>query len=302
MAIYSISDLEKLSGIKSHTIRIWEQRYGILQPKRTDTNIRFYEDEDLKQLLNVALLNRHGFRISKIAEMSKGDIAEQVGSVSDFKSDVDSQLDVLTLSVIEMDEIKFARIFDNNVKEFGFERAMLDVVYPFMEKLSLLWLTGSIKPVQENFITQLIRNKLIAAIEKEPLVSDRKAPKFILYLPKDEQQELSILFLQFLLKRRGFQAVNLGPNLALFDLKDAYKIHHADYVFTVLSETFNREPVQRYLASLQAAVPGCHLLLTGYLMASQPITNFDPALLATATILPSLDDTLTFLDGLKKAS
>ncbi|MCC6723473.1 MAG: MerR family transcriptional regulator, partial [Saprospiraceae bacterium] len=132
MAIYSISDLEKLSGIKSHTIRIWEQRYGILRPKRTETNIRFYEDEDLQQLLNVALLNRHGFRISKIAEMSKEDLAEQVSQVSNFKYELDAQLDVLTLSVIEMDEIKFSRIFDKHVEQLGFERAMLEVVYPFM--------------------------------------------------------------------------------------------------------------------------------------------------------------------------
>ncbi len=294
MAIYSISDLEQLSGIKSHTIRIWEQRYGILRPKRTETNIRFYEDDDLKQLLNVALLNRHGFRISKIAGMSKGDIAEQVSSVSNFKFDVDAQLDVLTLSVIEMDEIKFAHIFDNHVEQLGLEKAMLEVIYPFMEKLSLLWLTGAIKHVQENFITQLIRNKLIAAIEKEPLVSDRKALKFIGYLPKDEQQELSILFMQYLIKRRGFQVLNLGTNLALVDLQDACQIHQPDYVFTVLSETFNREPVQRYLTNLQAAAPGSHLLLTGYLMASQPIANLD-----NATVLPSLADALTFLDGLK---
>lgn len=292
MAIYSISDLEKLSGIKSHTIRIWEQRYGILRPKRTDTNIRFYEDQDLQVLLNVALLNRHGFRISKIAEMTKEEITEQVSSVSNFKFDMDAQLDVLTLSVIEMDEVKFARIFDNHVEQLGFERAMLEVVYPFMEKLSLLWLTGSIKPVQENFITQLIRNKLIVAIEKEPLVSDRKVPKFVLYLPKDEQQELSILFMQYILKRRGFRAVNLGANLALVDLKDACEIHQPDYVFTILSETFNREPVQRYLANLQAAVPNSHLLLTGYLMASQ-------SSLQNATILPSLDDALVFLQTLK---
>ncbi len=294
MAIYSISDLEKLSGIKSHTIRIWEQRYDILRPKRTDTNIRFYEDEDLQQLLNVALLNRHGFRISKIAEMSKEDLAEQVSTVSNFKFDMDAQLDVLTLSVIEMDEVKFSRIFDNHVEQLGFERAMLEVVYPFMEKLSLLWLTGSIKPVQENFITQLIRNKLIAAIEKEPLVSDRKALKFVLYLPKDEQQELSILFMQLLIKKRGYRVVNLGANLALVDLKDACQIHQPDFVFTVLSETFNREPLQRYLTNLQAAVPNSHLLLTGYLMASQHIAN-----LPNTTILPSLDDTLKFLDSLK---
>lgn len=292
MAIYSISDLEKLSGIKCHTIRMWEQRYGVLRPKRTDTNIRYYEDDDLQVLLNIAMLNRHGIKISKIAAMTKEDIAEKVGDVSDFKIELDAQLDVLTLSVIEMDEFKFARIFDNHVDQLGFEKTMLEVVYPFMEKLSLLWLTGSIKPVQENFITQLIRNKLIAAIEKEPLTSNRKAPKFMLYLPKDEQQELSLLFMQYLLKKRGFQVINLGANLALIDLKDACHIHHPDYVFTVLSETFNREPVQRYLENLRDAAPGSKLLLTGYLVASQSVKTPE-----NVTILSSIDDTIEFLDG-----
>jgi MerR family transcriptional regulator, light-induced transcriptional regulator len=295
MAIYSISDLEKLSGIKSHTIRIWEQRYGVLQPQRTDTNIRYYEDADLQLLLNIALLNRHGYKISKIAAMSKEDIAEKVNSVSDFKIGLDAELDVLTLSIIEMDEYKFSRILDNHIDQLGFEETMLEVIYPFMEKLSLLWLTGSIKPVQENFITQLIRNKLIAAIEKQPLTTDRKAPKFMLYLPRDEQQELSLLFMQFLIKKRGFQVINLGPNLALVDLKDACQIHHPDYVFTILSETFNREPIQRYLENLQSSAPDSHLLLTGYLVAAHSIKVPD-----NSTILPSLDDAITFLNELEK--
>lgn len=274
---------------------MWEQRYGVLRPKRTVTNIRYYEDDDLQVLLNIAMLNRHGIKISKIAAMTREDIAEKVGDVSDFKIELDAQLDVLTLSVIEMDEFKFARIFDNHVDQLGFEKTMLEVVYPFMEKLSLLWLTGSIKPVQENFITQLIRNKLIAAIEKEPLTSNRKAPKFMLYLPKDEQQELSLLFMQYLLKKRGFQVINLGANLALIDLKDACHIHHPDYVFTVLSETFNREPVQRYLENLRDAAPGSKLLLTGYLVASQSVKTPE-----NVTILSSIDDTIEFLDGLAK--
>lgn len=295
MAIYSISDLEKLSGIKTHTIRMWEQRYGILHPRRTDTNIRYYEDDDLKLLLNVALLNRHGYKISKIAAMSKADIAEKVGDVSEIRAGLDAEIDLLTLSAIEMDEYKFSRILDNHIEQLGFEQAMLEVLYPFMEKLSLLWLTGSIKPVQENFITQLIRNKLIVAIENEPLNTDRSAPKFILYLPREEQQELSLLFMQYLLKKRHFQVVNLGPNMALVDLKEACQIHHPNYVFTILSETFNKEPVQRYLESLAEASLGAHLLLTGYLVASQAVKTPE-----NTTVLSSLDETIEMLDRLSQ--
>lgn len=294
MAIYSISDLEKLSGIKTHTIRAWEQRYGILRPKRTLTNIRFYEDGDLQLLLNIALLNRHGYKISKIAAMSKEDLAKKITDVSEVKMGLDAELDVLTLAVIEMDEYKFSRILDVHIEQMGFELAMLEVIYPFMEKLSLLWLTGSIKPVQENFITLLIRNKLIAAIEKTPLATDRGVKKFLLYLPKDEQQELSLLFMQYLLKVRGFQAVNLGPSLALVDLKDACQIGKPDYVFTILSETFNNEPVQRYLSNLSEAAEGSQILLTGYLASSNSAQSPE-----NITVLPSLGDAIDFLEKLK---
>jgi DNA-binding transcriptional MerR regulator len=294
MAIYSISDLEKLSGIKAHTIRIWEQRYGLLRPQRTDTNIRYYEDDDLQLLLNAALLNRHGFRISRIATMNRQEIAEQVSAVSDFKVEQDAQIDVLTLSVIEMDEHKFSRIFDNHVAQIGFEAAILEVAYPFLEKLSLLWLTGSIKPVQENFITQLVRNKLIAAIEKEPLTTDRKAPKFMLYLPQDEPQELSMLFMQYLLKTRKLQVVNIGYDTGLMDVKDAFLIHRPDYVFTILSEAFAKEPVQRYLDNLAAATPGAQLWLTGYSVVADYVKP--PA---NAVILPSLGETIELMEQLK---
>lgn len=291
MAIYSISDLEKFSGIKSHTIRAWEQRYGIIKPKRTPTNIRYYEDGDLQLLLNIALLNRHGYKISKIAAMSTDDIATTVSNVSEVELGLDAELDVLTLAVIEMDEYKFSHILDNHVKQLGFEETMLEVIYPFMEKLSLLWLTGSIKPVQENFITLLVRNKLIAAIENEPLSHDREATKFLLYLPKGEQQELSLLFMQYILKKRGFWVVNLGPDMATVDLKDACDIHRPAYVFTILSETPNREPVQQYLQKLSEATDGAQLLLTGHLVSSQAVQAHK-----NVTCLPSLGDTIEFLE------
>lgn len=297
MAIYSISDLEKISGIKTHTLRVWEQRYGILRPHRTPTNIRYYEDDDLQLILNIALLNRNGFKISKIAAMSKEDIAEKVSNVSEVSIGLDAELDVLTLAVIEMDEYKFSRILDNHIKQLGFEEAMIEVVYPFMEKLSLLWLTGSIRPVQENFITLVIRNKLIAAIENLPINHDRQATKFLLYLPKDEQQELSLLFMQYILKKRKFRVVNLGSNMAIIDLKDACQIHHPEYIFTIFSESFNKEPVQRYLQNLAEAAEDSQLLLTGYLVASHSIQ-----LPKNAKVLPSLGDTIQFLDNLKPHS
>ena len=297
VAVYSIKDLEKLSGIKAHTLRIWEQRYGIIEPRRTKTNIRYYLDEDLKFILNVALLNKNGIKISKIATMGKDEIAEKVAAISEINFEYATQLDALTISMIEMDEYKFDRIVGTNIHQLGFERTMLEIIYPFLDKLSILWLTGSINPVQENFISYQIRQKIIAAIDKEPLVNNPNAPKFLVYLPEGEKQELSLLFMHYLLKARRNRVIYIGQDIALPDLRDACNIHHPDYIFTMITETFARESVQQYVDRLAAAFKDAEVLLSGYQVVAQKVNlpqNF--------SILPSLDHLLHFLDKLKPSS
>lgn len=295
MAIYSIKDLEKLSGIKAHTLRIWEQRYGLISPKRTQTNIRYYEDEDLKFVLNIALLNRNGFKISKIAGMTKANIAEKVASLSEVNFEYGTQLDALTLSMIEMNEFKFDRILSANIRQIGFERAMLEIIYPFLDKLSLLWLTGSIHPVQENFISYLIRQKLIVAIDKTPLLSGPDVKKFLLYLPEGERQELTLLFMHYLVKSRGYQVVYLGQDISLTDLRDAGQILSPDFIFTMITETFGKEPVQRYVDKLADAFPDSRILLSGYQVIAQNVKAPE-----NAVILSSLDQTLAFLEAVNQ--
>jgi DNA-binding transcriptional MerR regulator len=292
VAVYSISDLEKLSGIKAHTLRIWEQRYGIIEPKRTETNIRYYEDDDLKFIINVALLNRNGFKISKIARMTRQQIAEQVANLSEPSNAQDgSLLDALTLSMIDMDEYKFDRILNGSTRQIGFERTMLELVYPFLEKLSVLWLTGSINPVQENYISYLIRQKLIVAIDKAPLPAPNAGGKcFALYLPQGERQELSLLFMTYLLKVRGHNVLYLGQDISVTDLRDACNIRTPDYIFTMITETFARESVQHYIDRLAATCSDVHILLSGYQVVAQEV---EPP--ANVTILKSLDHTMALL-------
>jgi DNA-binding transcriptional MerR regulator len=295
VAIYSIKDLEKLSGIKAHTIRIWESRYGIINPKRTKTNIRYYQDEDLKFVLNIALLNKNGIKISKIAKMSKREIAEKVAAISEINFENATQLDALTLSMIEMDEYKFDRIISTNIQQLGFERTMLEVIYPFLDKLGVLWLTGSINPVQENFMSYLIRQKIIVAIDQEPLVQpDNDVKKFLIYLPEGEKQELSILFMQYLVKSRRNAVIYIGQEITLADLKDACNIHQPDYIFTMITETFAKEPVQNYVDKLAANFPASQVLLSGYQVVAQKV---EPP--SNVSILKSLDQTLLFLDTLQ---
>jgi len=294
LAIYSIKDLEKLCGIKAHTIRMWEQRYSIVVPKRTKTNIRYYHDVDLKHLLNVALLNRNGLKISKIAKMNEDEIANQVSSISAVDFGYSTQLDALTISMIEMDEYKFDRIISTNIAQIGFERTMLEIIYPFLDKLGVLWLTGSINPVQENFMSYLIRQKLIAAIDKEEFRKGKNIKKFLVYLPEGESQELSLLFIQYLLKSRGCQVVYLGQNISVNDLKDAYAIQKPDFIFTMVTETYSRQPIQKYVDELVNTFEDSHILLSGYQVVAQnvPSTN-------QVSILGSLDEMLSFLKDIK---
>ena len=292
MAVYSIRDLEKLSGIKAHTIRVWEHRYEIIKPQRTKTNIRYYQDEDLKFLLNIALLNKNGIKISKIAKMSLDEVAEKVASISEINFEYGTQLDALTISMIEMDEFKFERIISTNIKQIGFERTMLEIIYPFLDKLSVLWLTGSINPVQESFMSYLIRQKLIVAINNEPLPNEKSADKFLIYLPEGERQELSMLFMHYLLKSRKNHVIYLGQEISLSDLKDAYPILEPDYIFTMITETFAKEPVQRYVDRLADNFPDCQILLSGYQVVVQKVTPPQ-----NVSIVPSLDQMMQLLNA-----
>ena len=295
MAVYSIKDLEKLSGIKAHTIRIWEQRYGIIQPGRTQTNIRFYTDENLKLLLNIALLNKNGIKISKIAKMRDEEILEKVAAISEVNFENDVQLDALTLSMIEMDEYKFDRIISTNIQQLGFERTMIEVIHPFLDKLSLLWLTGSINPVQENFMSYLIRQKIISAINNEPIAQGKDIPKFLIYLPEGESQELSLLFMHYLLKSRKFKVIYIGNYISLTDLKDAYQIHTPEFIYAIISETFTKPHIKDYVTTLKNTFPETTLLLSGYQVISQNVQSAD-----NCKVLANLDETIAFLNKLSK--
>ena len=297
MVVYSIRDLEKLSGIKAHTIRIWEQRYGVIAPKRTKTNIRYYQDDDLKFLLNVSLLNKNGVKISKIAKMSRQTVAEKVASIAEINFENSTQLDALTLSMIEMDEQKFDRIVSMNIQQLGFERTMLEVIYPFLDKLGVLWLTGSINPVQENFISYLIRQKIIVAIDQEPIPQGKQVKKFIIYLPEGEKQELTLLFMHYILKSRRNHVLYLGQDISIADLRDACKVHKPDFIFTMISETFAKEPVQKYVDKLSETFPDCQVLLSGYQVVAQKVTAPH-----NVRVLRSLDHTLEFLEVMKEVS
>lgn len=264
MANYSIRELEHLSGIKAHTLRIWETRYGILKPNRTDTNIRYYTEHDLKNLLKIALLNQQGLRISKIAKMSAEELCAKVNELVQDSSVDDYQIHLLTNSMIELDEFAFEEVINKNLAHRGFERLMLEIVYPFLEKIGVLWLSGSVNPAQEHFMTNLIRQKIIVEIDRLPSATGTDAPHFVLFLPDGELHELSLLFAHFLLKVRGAKVTYLGSSVPLADVITVCEIKQPNKIFCICTSHPVKRKMQGFVEKMARALPDVQIYLSGY--------------------------------------
>ena len=291
MANYSIKDLEHLSGIKAHTLRVWEQRYNLINPKRTDTNIRFYDQEDLKLILNVSLLKDNGLRISKIAEMSKEELNEAIVNISDSGTSFADQIYALTLSMIDLDEARFEKIISSNTLKYGFERTMMNIITPFFAKIGVMWLTDAINPAQEHFISHLIRQKIMVAIDGQYTELDEKMPKYMLFLPEGELHELNLLFANFLIKARGGRVIYLGQTLPINDLKVAHEIYEPQYMLTVLTSKPQDYSVTEYIEHLSELFPSSEILVSGRQVVGQ-----DLELPENIRTIASLNDLISFVE------
>ncbi|WP_421828571.1 MerR family transcriptional regulator [Larkinella sp.] len=271
MSNYSIKDLEQLSGIKAHTLRIWEQRYNIISPKRTDTNIRTYDDLDLKLVLNISLLKDHGFKISEISKMSLSEMTNEVMTISDRKLNYPDQIHALTISMIDLDEDRFEKIISTNILQFGFENTMIYIIYPFLSRIGTLWVTGSIGPAQEHFMSNLIRQKIIVAIDGQVNKQHPLAKKYLLFLPEGELHEIGLLFANYVIRARNNKVIYLGQSLPFKELEFAYKLHKPDCIFASITSSPSNHEVQPYVDKLANAFPDAHLLFTGYQVVGQDI-------------------------------
>ncbi len=283
MVIYSIKDIEKLSGVKAHTLRIWEKRYDIITPRRTETNIRYYLEEDLQKILNIALLNRNGFKISKIADMRPEEITTRVAEISEIDSQHEGQVDGLMLSMFELNEIKFSKILNKHIESEGMEATMDEVIYPFLDRISSMWFTGSIKGVHESFVTHIIRRKLNVVIDQ--LKTDPTSSKCIIYLPEGETQELSLLYLHYVLRLKGHDVINLGTNVAIIDVLEAQSILKAKCIFTFFNDSFADIDLQPYLDNLSRHLTDCKICISGYQTVTQQLDLKDNMM-----ILNSIND------------
>ncbi len=255
-AKYSIKDLEILSNIKSHTIRIWEKRYNVLNPERTDTNIRYYTNEDLKKLLNVSFLNKHGIKISKIMEMSEEEVHQSVQSFNLTNSDNDTLIENLIIAMIDLNELFFHKTLTASANTLGFEKTITEIVFPFFHRIGVMWQTGVINPAQEHFVSNIIRQKIIAATDLLDYTSEDQLPKVLLFLPENELHELSLLLYNYSLRKRAYTTIYLGQAVPLESLQRIIEITSPDFLICSITNTMNNLDVGEILEIICQKFPG----------------------------------------------
>lgn len=267
MNAFTIKDLENLSGIKAHTIRIWEQRYNFLKPHRTTTNIRYYSNDELKTVLNIALLNKYGFKISHIDRMQPTEIREKILSLGDTRAIQERIINDLVQEMVDLEMEKFEKILANYITAKGIERTVIQIIFPFLEKIGILWQTGHINPAQEHLVTNIIRQKLIVGIETT--VSHIKLDKtFLLFLPEGEHHELGLLFMYYLVKSRGAKTIYLGANVPVKDAEHVVKLKKPDVVFVHLTATASNFNFEKFLNNVEQRFGGVNTVISGQLTQS----------------------------------
>ncbi|TXD84228.1 MerR family transcriptional regulator [Subsaximicrobium wynnwilliamsii] len=218
---FSIKDLENLTGIKAHTIRIWEKRYKLIEPDRTDTNIRLYSLENLQLLLNISYLKANGYKISKIAELEINAIPELVKEIAKKDSTHNHAMSTFKLAMLNFDQKLFYETYASLEKEKGFLQLFHEDLVPFMGEIGLLWQTDTITPAHEHFLMNLIRQKLLVSTEE--LQSRNQIDHkqiFVLFLPDNEVHELGLMLVNYEVISKGYQAIYLGQSVPIDSLKD----------------------------------------------------------------------------------
>lgn len=262
MSRYSIKEIEQLSGIKAHTLRVWEQRYSFIKPQRTHTNIRFYDSEDLKLVLNISLLKDRGYKVSRICNMPANDLQAEVIKIMDNKMACCEKIQGLTIAILELDEERFEKIISTNILHVGFESTMINLIIPFINKIRLLWQTGTISAAQEHFSANLVRQKLIVAIDGQINNSENINKKYLLFLSKNETCEIDLLLATYIIKSHNNKVIFIGKNAPLNDLVKIYENHNPDFVLTILTTFSTNCDIQKYAELLSDSFANATILLS----------------------------------------
>ena len=291
METYSIAQVETLTGIHAHTLRIWEKRYGFLIPSRTDTKIRFYSDAQLKTLLNVSVLLNAGFKISKLAKMSSGQLLETSLDVQSSNGNDDTDVKALVLSMLEFDEARFEEIYEVSVIRRGLFQTILKIIYPFLHQVGALWGADKVLPAQEHFISNLIRRKLFSAIDSIPQPTKTNLKKVVLFLPENEFHEIGLLLAYFIFKQSGWQTFYLGTNVPMENIASLEEHVSPDILCTILTTPVN-EPSKRFdhvLSNIE----------TKLIVAGNPLLLPENPIGVKYQILPSPNDLVNYIRNFK---
>lgn len=263
---YSISDLEKLSGIQAHTIRIWEQRYQALQPLRSAGNTRHYEDSQLKRLLNIVSLSESGLKISQICSLSdeemKSLIQKDIEAATAFTEQFEPHISQLIISGLAYNEIAVDELLSNCIKQYGLGDTYKKIIYPLLIRLGLLWQKDSICPAQEHFLSSLIRQKLFAAIDALPPAIKPKAT-WLLFLPEEEEHDIGLLFAKYVLRNSGEKVIYLGSHVPMPSLIAAMKENKVDHLLLFMTQARLTTDAQKYINSLADQFPFIQIHLSG---------------------------------------
>lgn len=292
---FSIRAMEEFSGVKAHTIRIWEKRYGLLAPDRSGTNIRHYTLDELKVILNVAYLNKHGHKISRIAAMTLTERDRLVRDTAGTSDSTEETLNTLKVAMLSFDETLFEQITAEYRKAHGFRHLVELVFVPLLEHIGVLWQTNVICPAQEHFVSNFIRQKLITATDGLPASDGSKDRTFVLYLPENEIHELGLLYVNYLLRTRGERTIFLGQSVPADDLKQLAAVRNGHLVMvTILIVDPPAAEIPDYLKNLRATLPDNRIsfLVTGAQLAKIKEMHVPPGM----RTFPSVRDLVKAID------
>jgi DNA-binding transcriptional MerR regulator len=265
MSTYTIKDLEQISGIKAHTIRVWEQRYNFLQPKRTETNIRSYSGEELKTILNVSLLNKYGYKISHIDKMSTIQMEEKILGLNQLDAQKEKVVNDLIKDMVSLNMVSFERQLDNYIAQKGIEKTIIEIIFSFLERVGILWITNHINPAQEHLSTNILRQKIILGIEKLP--NYVQTPKrVVLFMPEGEFHEIGLLYVHFLLKQKGIGVDYLGTNVPVVDLKFLTEFKKVDFLFSHITSPAKSFKFNKFLDQLGQIDKSIPIVLSGLII------------------------------------
>jgi len=286
---FTIKELEALSGIKAHTIRIWEQRYHFLKPLRTETNIRRYSNDELKTLLTVALLNKYGYKISRIDSMSHEERKKVVLELPEQEAFNERLVNKMIGYMIDMRNIEFEKLLNDHIKEQGIEKTITEIIFYFLEKVGILWHTNHILPVQEHIVSNIVRQKILSAIDNLPLVQ-KQEPVFLLFLPEDEHHEMGLLFVYYLLRKKKLPVIYLGSSVPLKDVQFVFAGKPPDYLYLHLTSFPRKNNLPKYLSTLSQKFPQTKILLSG-----SAIQHYKKSLASNTIRLQSLGEVISYI-------